>query len=145
MVCLRGWEGRFGLALYFFLFGKLKFLKVRWPWLSLFSSVSDICISSLAELFILLGFSVDAWRPWLTFSRVSTGSRSHHCYQITLTAVVPFHICHSLPLAPLWFLAETVAIEQQNLDLWILLLVGKWDESILVNALQLDFLLIYNQ
>lgn len=42
------WTLALNFFLFFFLFGKLNFLEVRWPWLSLFFPLSQTSVSALS-------------------------------------------------------------------------------------------------
>lgn len=144
---LSSWLGGFIwiLALiFFFLFGKLKFLEVRWPWLSLFFLLSQTSVSALSRSSL----------SYLAFLRMpgGLGSHSQDCplVQEAITAIeLPWQLLSHFifaipsPCLPCDFWQKRWLLSNKT---WIWeLLVGKWDESILVNALQLDFLLMYNQ
>lgn len=84
MVCLHGWKGWFGHLLWFFLlflFGKPKFLEVRWPWLSLFFLPSQTSVSALSPS--SLSYLAFLWMPG------GLGSHSQECplVQEAITAI----------------------------------------------------------
>lgn len=72
---LSSWLGGFiwtlALIFFFFLFGKLKFLEVRWPWLSLFFPLSQTSVSALSPS--SLSYLAFLWMPG------GLGSHSQEC------------------------------------------------------------------
>lgn len=82
---LSSWLGGFiwilALIFFFLLFGKLKFLEVRWPWLALFFLLSQTSVSALSRS--SLSYLAFQWMPG------GLGSYSQECplVQEAITAI----------------------------------------------------------